>query len=109
MLENELQKEDLTEKELAILDREYNMLKKDLNIAYLLCVFTGLFGIHKFYLGKIGMGVAYFFTGGLLLIGLLYDLVTLPQQVYEYNSQLEYDIIQRILRFRQRRDKPSQE
>ncbi len=108
MLENELLKEQLTEKELAILDREFNMLKKDLNISYLLLVFTGLFGIHKFYLGKIGMGILYFFTAGLFLVGLLYDLVTMTQQVYEYNSKLDYDIIQRILRFRKRQENASE-
>ncbi|MCP4723792.1 MAG: hypothetical protein GY863_02085, partial [bacterium] len=45
---------------------------------------------------------------GLFLVGLLYDLVTMTQQVYEYNSKLDYDIIQRILRFRKRQKNASE-
>lgn len=36
-------------------------------IALLLCLFLGCFGAHKFYEGKIGMGVLYLFTGGIFL------------------------------------------
>lgn len=46
-------------------------------VALLLCLFLGLFGVHKFYLGKIGMGVLYFFTYGLFSIGWLVDLFVL--------------------------------
>ncbi len=103
MIENEFLKQDLDEKELAILDREFNYLKKDINVAYLLLVFTGIFGIHKFYLGKIGMGILYFCTGGLALFGVIYDLVTLPQQVHAFNTSLDYDLVQRMLKIKQSR------
>ena len=46
-------------------------------IAFLLCLFVGYWGIHKFYEGKILLGVIYFFTGGLFLIGWLYDCIRL--------------------------------
>ena len=59
---------------------------KDLGIAYILLVLAGFFGVHKFYLGKTGMGVLYLFTGGLLGLGCLYDLFTLPSQVAKINS-----------------------
>lgn len=39
-----------------------------------LCLFFGCFGAHKFYEGRIGMGVVYFFTFGLFGIGWLIDL-----------------------------------
>lgn len=44
-------------------------------IAFCLCLFT-LCG-HKFYEGKIGMGIIYLFTGGLFGIGWFIDLITL--------------------------------
>lgn len=54
--------------------------------AYLLWFFLGFLGIHKFYLGKTGMGILYIFTGGLFGIGLLVDLFTLAGQVRTYNA-----------------------
>lgn len=46
-------------------------------VALLLCVFFGFFGAHKFYEGKIGMGLLYFFTEGLLTIGWVVDIFIL--------------------------------
>lgn len=58
---------------------------KSTGIAYLLWFFLGALGAHKFYLGRIGMGFAYFFTLGFLTIGLWIDLFTLPRQVRNAN------------------------
>ena len=33
-------------------------------VAFLLCLFLGYLGIHKFYEGRILLGVVYLFTGG---------------------------------------------
>lgn len=46
-------------------------------VAFFLCLLLGFFGAHKFYEGKIGMGILYLFTGGLFCIGLIIDLVVL--------------------------------
>lgn len=46
-------------------------------VAFCLCLFLGFFGAHKFYEGKAGMGILYLFTGGLLGIGWIIDLVSL--------------------------------
>jgi TM2 domain-containing membrane protein YozV len=59
----------------------------DYTIAWILLTFLGLFGIHRLYLGKLVTGVIYFFTGGLLGLGLLYDFWTLNGQVSEINQQ----------------------
>ncbi len=61
-------------------------------VAYLLWVFSGFgaLGFHRFYLGKFGTGILYFFTGGLAGLGSLYDLFTLPMQVREANMRLRY-------------------
>lgn len=54
--------------------------------AYLLWFFLGLLGIHKFYLGKTGMGILYILTGGIFGFGMLIDLFTLGGQVDTYNA-----------------------
>lgn len=46
-------------------------------ISFFLCLFLGVFGVHKFYEGRILLGVLYIFTGGLFGIGVIIDLVIL--------------------------------
>lgn len=46
-------------------------------VALLLCFFIGFLGGHKFYEGKIGMGVLYLFTFGLFGIGVIIDFITI--------------------------------
>jgi len=46
-------------------------------VALILCILLGVFGAHKFYEGKIGMGILYLFTFGLLGIGWLVDIFVL--------------------------------
>lgn len=57
----------------------------DYNIAWLLLVFLGLLGIHRFYMGKWLTGILYMVTGGFFLLGWLYDFWTLNSQVSELN------------------------
>jgi len=56
-------------------------------IAYLLWLISGFgaLGFHRFYLGKIPTGLLWMFTGGLGMVGSVYDFLTLPGQVREAN------------------------
>ncbi len=44
-------------------------------ITFVLCLLLGGYGVHKFYEGKILMGLIYLFTGGLFYIGVIVDLI----------------------------------
>jgi len=55
-------------------------------VAYLLWFFLGVFGIHRFYLGKVGSGILYLFTFGIFGIGWFIDLFTLGGQVDTKNA-----------------------
>ncbi|MDR2149400.1 MAG: TM2 domain-containing protein [Spirochaetaceae bacterium] len=59
-------------------------------IAYLLWFISGFgtLGFHRLYLGKIPSGIVWMLTGGLVGIGSLYDLFTLPSQVRTANANL---------------------
>ena len=67
-------------------ERRYARGRYDYTIAWILLTFLGALGIHRFYLGKIGTGILWLLTGGLLGIGWLYDLWTLNDQVAELNT-----------------------
>lgn len=69
-------------------ERRYRAGPIDYTIAWLLLTFLGLFGIHRFYLGKWLTGIIWLCTGGLFFLGLLYDLWTLNEQVSERNAHL---------------------
>lgn len=66
-------------------DRRYCAGPFDFTVAWLLLTFLGVFGIHRFYLGKWLTGLLWLVTGGLFALGLLYDLWTLNDQVSEQN------------------------
>ncbi len=56
----------------------------------LLCPPLGLWGVHKFYLGQPLWGLLYFFTAGFGGLGLIYDLLKIPEQVEQANALLNY-------------------
>lgn len=50
---------------------------KDKWVALILCIFLGFLGAHKFYEGKILLGIVYFFTFGFFGIGIFIDFFSL--------------------------------
>jgi len=62
-----------------------NKKQKNKWVAFLLCLFLGYFGVHKFYEGKIGMGVLYVLTVGLFGIGWLIDTIILRLRPEPYD------------------------
>jgi TM2 domain-containing membrane protein YozV len=60
---------------------------KSIGIAYVLWFFLGLLGIHRFYLNRVGTGILWLLTGGLLGIGWLVDLFLIPGMVRRANLE----------------------
>ena len=67
-------------------DRRFAVGPIDYSVAWLLLTFLGMFGIHRLYMGKIITGLLFLVTGGLFLIGYLYDFWTLNSQISEMNE-----------------------
>ena len=66
-------------------DRRYVSGPIDYSLAWILLTFLGVFGIHRFYLGKWVTGILYLVTLGIFGIGLIYDFWTLNSQISELN------------------------
>ncbi len=75
-------------------DSKYQQGPHDYNISWILLTFLGIFGIHRFYLGKLWTGLLYLLTGGLLLIGVIYDYWTLNELIGELNRPGNIDYSQ---------------
>ena len=59
----------------------------DYSLAWILLTFLGAFGVHRMYQGKWLTGILYLCTGGLFLLGVLYDFCTLNTQISTRNAQ----------------------
>ena len=62
-----------------------SLTEKDYSLAWILLTFLGVFGVHRFYLGKWGTGILYLLSLGIFGIGLIYDFWTLNSQISELN------------------------
>jgi TM2 domain-containing membrane protein YozV len=71
-------------------DHRYRGGAKSYNLSWILLTFLGIFGLHRFYLGKWVTGIVWLLTGGLLLVGLLYDLWTLNTQIDDVNRSRQW-------------------
>jgi len=68
-------------------DLRYRAGRVNYSVAWILQTFLGLLGIHRMYMGKWFTGILYLFTGGLLLVGWLYDFLTLNTQITLVNAE----------------------
>lgn len=62
-------------------DFRYQAGPVNYSLAWVLLTFFGVFGLHRFYMGKWLTGLLYLLTGGVFLLGVLYDFWTLNDQI----------------------------
>lgn len=55
----------------------------DYSLAWILQTFAGWLGLHRIYMGKWITGILYLLTGGLFVVGWIYDFWTLNSQINE--------------------------
>jgi len=68
----------------------YRSKRKDPQTILLLCLlgFLGVSGVHRFLIGQIGMGVLYFLTGGICLVGTIVDAINHKNLATEFNGKM---------------------
>ena len=71
-------------------DHRFREGEVSFNIGWILLTFLGVFGIHRMYMGKWITGIIYLLTGGLFLVGVLYDFWTLNSQISERNQEVKF-------------------
>jgi len=72
----------------------YRSRRRDPQMILILTIigFLGFAGIHRMVLNQIGMGILYFFTGGLCFIGTIVDLVNYQKLAFEYNQKVANEV-----------------
>ena len=56
---------------------------KDKKVALILCALVGVFGIHDFYLGRIGSGILKLFTANFFVFGWIADIIKIATGTYK--------------------------
>ncbi|ASG80160.1 TM2 domain-containing protein [Lactiplantibacillus pentosus] len=105
MINNANLRGQLTNEEVLVLNSEIELQKKSALITYLLCLFIGTLGAHRYYVGKTGSAIAMTLITVLTLgfgaivtgIWALVDLFLINGWLQDDRSQIEANTIQTIL------------
>ncbi len=68
-------------------ERRYVAGPVDYDLTWILLTFLGVLGVHRFYMGKVITGILYLVTLGVFGLGILWDFLTLNEQLSEENMQ----------------------
>ncbi len=76
----------------------YRAQRKDPSTVLLLTIlgFVVVSGVQRFYLGQIGMGFLFLFTGGFCLIGTIIDVIGHKELAARYNFDIAQEIEMRV-------------
>lgn len=58
--------------------------------------FVGAAGLHRLYLEEFALGLVYLFTGGLCLIGTIYDVITYKDLALQYNRSVALEVAETV-------------
>lgn len=81
---------DYTDVQLTTFANIYRSRRRDPQMILLVTLlgFLGIAGVQRFLTNQIGMGLLYFFTWGLCLIGTIIDLINYQDLATEYNQRM---------------------
>lgn len=81
---------DFSDEKLKLFISIYNSKRKKAETILICCLlgFICFAGIQRFVVGQMGMGILYFFTGGLCLIGTIVDIINHKQMAFEFNQKM---------------------
>jgi len=84
---------EMNEEQAEQFSHVYRTRRKDETTTLILAVlgFVIVAGVHRFYLGQVGMGLAYLLTAGFCFIGTIVDLVNYKNLVATYNEKQAVD------------------
>lgn len=85
---------DFSEDQARDFSNIYRSRRRDPNIILLttLLGFIGIAGVQRFITEQIGLGLLYFFTAGLCLIGTIVDLVNYKNIAFDYNRRIAHEV-----------------
>jgi TM2 domain-containing membrane protein YozV len=86
----------MTDSQRFLFQTEMLKHRKSFGVAAVLC-FAGFFGLHRFYLGQVGLGLLYACTLGLFFIGALLDLLRIGSIVERVNRAKAEEIAAQIM------------
>lgn len=86
--------QEYSEEKLRNFANIYRARRKDPQMVLLLTLlgFIGFAGIHRIIINQIGMGILYFFTAGLCLIGTIVDLINYQSMSFGFNRVVATEI-----------------
>tara|TARA_R100001143_G_scaffold63603_2_gene73711 strand:- start:50480 stop:50827 length:348 start_codon:yes stop_codon:yes gene_type:complete len=91
--------EDMDDERARTFASVYRSRRRDpilLLVLALLGLFPGVAGIHRFFVGHIGMGILYFLTVGLCFIGTIVDMINYKNFAFEYNRKIAQDVMREL-------------
>ncbi len=85
---------EMTEEQAEQFARVYRQRRKDETTVLMttLAAFLGVAGLNRFYLGQIGMGLAYLLTAGFCLIGTIVDIFNFKSLTASYNEKQALEV-----------------
>lgn len=90
--------EEMDDERAKIFASIYRSRRRDpiLLLIFALIGLFGIAGIHRFFVGHIGMGILYFLTAGLCFIGTIVDMINYKNFAFEYNRKIAQDVMREL-------------
>jgi TM2 domain-containing membrane protein YozV len=92
--------EPMTDDDAVLFANAYRSQRRDSTNVLLLTLlgFVVLAGLQRFYVGQIGMGIAYLLTAGFCFIGTIIDLINHKSLALKYNQEKAANIVATMTR-----------